>query len=228
MQTALAVLLVLVVPVWDAWYTRRLKRSLHPRRKVRAYLTTGAWLWTASVWVWAMQRPGFLYPLRWTPHRSGGFGPAFALGVSVAFIASASVQVVLARRSRKTREAVVRAMQKLSFILPSTRQERWLFAALSITAGICEETLYRGFLMQYFGAHWHLGLVAAIAISSCVFGIAHEYQGIQGIVATGIIGAVLALLYTATGSLAVAMAVHAAVDLRVLALPTSMPAEPAR
>lgn len=219
MQSALAVFLVFVVPVWDAWYTRRMKRSLDPRKKVRAYLTTGAWLWAASGIVWAMERPGFLYPLRWAPRPAWAPGPLFAVGVACGFLIGALAPVVMARRNEKARAAVNRALEKLSFFLPATAAERWLFAGLSITAGICEETLYRGFLMQYFGAQWHLGLGAAVAISSCSFGLAHEYQGVKGIAATGLIGVALAMLYVVTGSLAVAMVVHALIDLRVLAFP---------
>lgn len=50
-----------------------------------------------------------------------------------------------------------------------------------ITAGICEEVVYRGFLMQYFHTlPFHLSLAWAMVASSVIFGIAHLYQGVAG------------------------------------------------
>jgi membrane protease YdiL (CAAX protease family) len=95
-------------------------------------------------------------------------------------------------------------------LLPRTPGERRGFAAVSITAGICEELLFRGFLMWYF-AGW--GIVAAVVVSSLLFGFAHIYQGIQSVPRTGILGLVLCLIVVAAGSLWPAIIIHAAIDL---------------
>jgi len=219
MHSALAVFLVFVVPVWDAWSARRLKQSTDPRRKIRAYLASGGWLWAAAAAVWAMEQPGFWFPLRWAPRPGWAPPPMIAAVVCAAFFAGLLAPVAIAWRSGKARARVNRAMAKLSFILPATRSERWLFAGLSVTAGVGEETLYRGFLMRYFGAEWHLGVAIALLITSCVFGAAHGYQGVKGIAATGVVGGIMGLLYVATGSLVAPMALHAAVDLRILLFP---------
>src|SRR5437870_772645 len=63
---------------------------------------------------------------------------------------------------------------------------------------------------------------------AAVFGLDHLCQGARGVILTGLVGAVLGSVVTSTGSLLPAMAVHALVDLRVLALPDlSSPDEPA-
>jgi membrane protease YdiL (CAAX protease family) len=49
--------------------------------------------------------------------------------------------------------------------------------------------------------------------------IAHIYQGVGGVLVTTLMGAVLGLVFLATGSLIFAMAVHALMDLRLLAMP---------
>ena len=51
------------------------------------------------------------------------------------------------------------------------------------------------------------------------FGLAHLYQGVRGVLLTGVLGAYLAWLTISSGSLLPAMAIHALIDLRVLALP---------
>jgi membrane protease YdiL (CAAX protease family) len=129
------------------------------------------------------------------------------------------LQVVLVSRSATAREKMLRPFKRLAFILPVTQQERAWFALVSVTAGICEETLYRGFLIRYLSNDpWHAGLWIAVAIASISFGLAHGYQGLSGIIATALLGTVMAVLFLASGSLWLPMALHAIIDLRILLL----------
>lgn len=105
-------------------------------------------------------------------------------------------------------------------LLPRTAGERRLFTVVGLTAGICEEWLYRGFFLAVVAAvagglpGWVL-VVAAVA-----FGLAHAYQGRAGILLTGVLGGVMAALYLGTGSLLLPVLLHAAIDLRFLLVPT--------
>jgi membrane protease YdiL (CAAX protease family) len=120
-------------------------------------------------------------------------------------------------RSETTRARVAKSLERLSFILPGTAEERRWFVLVAITAGVSEEILYRGFLIQYFRElPVHVGLTEALVMSACVFGIAHVYQGIMGMVQTAILGAVFGVLFVTTGSLFFPMVLHALVDLRIL------------
>ncbi|MGY1807385.1 CPBP family intramembrane glutamic endopeptidase [Blastococcus sp. SYSU D00669] len=108
-------------------------------------------------------------------------------------------------------------------LLPRTTGERRLFTVVGLTAGICEEWLYRAFFLAVVSAllgappPWVLVLVAAAA-----FGLAHAYQGVAGILTTAVLGAVLAALYLETGSLLLPVLLHAAIDLRFLLVPASV------
>ncbi len=68
-------------------------------------------------------------------------------------------------------------------LLPQTATEKRWFDAVSVTAGICEEIIYRGFLFAYFAA-WLPGAAAGVVIvlAGLVFGLGHLYQGAAGIV----------------------------------------------
>jgi len=107
-------------------------------------------------------------------------------------------------------------------LLPRSRSERRLFGLVGVTAGVCEEWLYRGFFLAAVAAlapglpHGLLVLVAGAA-----FGLAHAYQGLSGIVTTGVLGGVLAAVYLGTGSLLLPVLLHAAIDLRFLLVPSS-------
>lgn len=78
---------------------------------------------------------------------------------------------------------------------------QWL-ALVWFTVVFLEEIVFRGYMMttieQFFtgnaAAPW-----IALGLSSVVFGVAHSYQGISGILSTGLMGAILALVYLKSG-----------------------------
>ncbi|MHB8841104.1 MAG: CPBP family intramembrane glutamic endopeptidase, partial [Candidatus Aquicultor sp.] len=130
---------------------------------------------------------------------------------------AAAISFLRTARRPDYRENVSRAMQPVAALLPHTKGERRLWAAISVTAGICEEILFRGFLIFYLSQVLpSLPLIAVVVISSVIFGFGHAYQGLKGIIGTGILGLGLAVLYVATGSLLLSMVIHALVDVRVL------------
>jgi membrane protease YdiL (CAAX protease family) len=108
-------------------------------------------------------------------------------------------------------------------LLPRTTGERRLFTVVGLTAGICEEWLYRGVFLAVVSA-----LLGAppepvlVVVAAAAFGLAHAYQGVAGIVTTAVLGGVLAALYLDTGSLLLPVVLHAAIDLRFLLVPASV------
>ncbi|MEQ1832669.1 MAG: CPBP family intramembrane glutamic endopeptidase, partial [Candidatus Eisenbacteria bacterium] len=96
-------------------------------------------------------------------------------------------------------------------LMPHAAHEYPLFAVLACTAGLCEEFLFRGFLLWYLG---HMvpppfgGLLQAV-----IFGLAHSYQGVRGIVMTGVAGLFFTGVRWVSGSLWPAMLMHALMDL---------------
>ena len=102
-------------------------------------------------------------------------------------------------------------MGELGALAPSTDTEMRTFSMVSVTAGICEEIVYRGMLMGALAPV--LGLWPAVALSSVVFGMGHMYQGMTGIVKTTLVGLFMALLTVFSGSLLVAIVLHSIIDL---------------
>ncbi len=106
-------------------------------------------------------------------------------------------------------------------LLPRTAGERRLFTLVGITAGVCEEWLYRGFFLAVVSAlAGGLPELALIGIAAVAFGLAHAYQGAVGVLTTGVLGGVMAALYLGTGSLLLPVLLHAAIDLRFLLVPS--------
>jgi membrane protease YdiL (CAAX protease family) len=77
---------------------------------------------------------------------------------------------------------------------------------------LCEEFLYRGFVM---GVLLHVGWHgwAVVMVSSILFGFAHAYQGRSGVIGTTLLGLLFAAIRLAYHSLVPVMVWHAVVDL---------------
>lgn len=99
-------------------------------------------------------------------------------------------------------------------ILPVTGRERRWWTAVSLTAGVTEELIYRGFLLFAF-SHLFPGLsIWLIMLASAVlFGLAHTYQGVAGVIRTAAIGFVFAMMVVATGSVLLLIVIHFLIDL---------------
>jgi len=223
LQHVLVFVLIVVTPLWDRYEIPRLKASTEPRKKIRFYgkIVTASWMCalvaglTIGLAVLTIQKaPG---EIAWLD--AGTRGAIFMKGMIGGVLVVILVPAVLALFSAKIREKAGKAARKLAFLLPSTQEERQWWWVVCITAGVCEEIVYRGFLLHYLHTEpLHLSLTWALVASSVIFGIGHLYQGIAGALQTVLIGFLLGVLYLMTGNLLAPIVVHAAMDLRVLAM----------
>jgi uncharacterized protein len=223
-QHLLVFALIVAMPLWDWYEIPRLKASTEPQKKVRFYrkIVMVSWICalaaTLSIGfanVGTIRHVGEEVP--WL--EAGSRGLIVLEGFTIGMMLVIFIPAILALRSEKIRAKAGKAAKKLAFLLPSTLEERHWWWVVCITAGICEEVVYRGFLLHYFHIlPFHLSLTWALVASSLVFGIAHLYQGIAGSLQTVLIGFVLGAMFLATGNLLLPIAIHAVLDLRVLAM----------
>ena len=97
------------------------------------------------------------------------------------------------------------------FLLPQGRGEFALWVVLSITAGICEEAIYRGYLQKQFIALTR-NVPAGIVLSALAFGAAHAYQGFGRAATISVLGAMGGTLAYWYGSVRPGMIAHALQD----------------
>jgi membrane protease YdiL (CAAX protease family) len=91
--------------------------------------------------------------------------------------------------------------------MPRSRDEIPLAHAAGVLGGTGEEIAYRGFLIWY--AQAFLGLPLAVLATSLLFGLAHGYQSKFGMLFATIAGLILAGVYLLSGSLLLAVWLHA-------------------
>ena len=136
------------------------------------------------------------------------------ISVTVALLATVGVVSIVVRRrlQKASPEAIQAGMGRMGKLAPAFGRELAAFVPVCVTAGICEELLYRGWLVRLLwvaiGSKWW-----AIAVGGVLFGIGHAYQGVKGAVRSGFVGAQLAALFVLTGSLLPGQVLHAAFDL---------------
>jgi membrane protease YdiL (CAAX protease family) len=221
-QHLLALFLIVVAPVWDHSATQRLKASKESGVKVAYYraMVIVGWIATVIALVTVGRRAIFTFDAgasspSWLPQRGGA--RTFVAGVLIGLLLMIALSALQARRSAAIQEKMEKAFLRLSFILPLTGEERTWWIFVSLTAGSCEEILYRGFLIHYFtAAPFHAPLAVALIVSSVIFGAAHLYQGVAGVISTAILGLIFGVIFITTGTLVIPMVLHALIDLRIL------------
>lgn len=160
----------------------------------------GVALWVVKGRDWAA--------LRLVPPQGWRLWAAIGLVLALAIVQSRPV-IRIGRSASQKRIKIGSA--HAAMLSPHTRPELLWWIALSLSAGFCEEFVFRGYLIWVFQP-W-LGLWGASALSVVVFALAHAYQGGKGILATGAIGLFLTLVVLGFGSLWPAIVLHALIDI---------------
>ena len=146
-----------------------------------------------------------------------GFGWEVDTGFLVGLALTAAAIVVMVRQygsldsaTEKTRDSLRRQIGDLEFMMPRNNSELGRFYSVSVTAGIVEETLWRGYMFWYLGHV--MPLWAAAIVTSVVFGFGHIYQGVANVPKITLVGGVFAGLSLLTGSLWLPMLLLAVFD----------------
>lgn len=132
--------------------------------------------------------------------------------LALLFVLAVVSGIILWRLRRAQPAALLATVGRLRRLMPACGVEVVAFAVVCLTAGVCEELLYRGWLVNILlvasGSTW-----VAVMVGAIVFGIGHAYQGVKGILRTAFVGLQLAILFVVLGSLVPGQVLHVGVDL---------------
>ena len=101
--------------------------------------------------------------------------------------------------------------QAIRNLVPHSQHEVAPYLLLALTAGICEEIIFRGYLQTQFKA-WMKNDVAALTLQGVIFGAAHGYQGIGHMIVLAVFGCLFGVLAFWRRSLIPGMMAHAMQD----------------
>jgi uncharacterized protein len=213
----LAVWLIALAPALSVWSASRLARKIESGdagARIRFYAWGIGEYWTLALivltlWYWTdrpLEALGLVVP-------AAGMPAWITVGLCVATIVLLAAQislVLVSEHARASARAQIEQAPGIGAVTPATAAEFRGFTAVAITAGVCEELFYRGFIMWYLSAL--LPFAWAVAAAVAIFGIGHAYQGLRGMVNTAVAGGIALAAYLVTGSLIAPVVMHAAID----------------
>lgn len=221
-STLLVLYLVTVEPLWGWREYRRLKAGstgeAEPLLRLYRLTVTVEWAWIGYLSMLVLFGGIAISRLVTPPDRMmlpvviANVGPGLIVGMMVGIVGGAFV----AARGMQSK-AKPRTVGDFDALRPRTSRERRWLAAVAVTAGVCEEVVFRGFLFFYVsrllpGA----GTLVIVVLAAGVFSAAHAYQGWLGVAGTFGLGVVFGFVYLATGSLVPGIVMHSLLDLRLL------------
>ena len=219
--------MVIGFPIWDILTMGELRRNSTHATRMRLYRLILLVEWGAVAVVWALERVvrggGGLFlhlernPLPKLAH-GGALNQGLVAGVGAGLLIGLTAPVLLSRFSPALAEKTQAALKPIMFLLPRGREERFAFFLVALTAGFCEEVLYRGFLLHVLSLDTGISGPVAVGLAAVAFGAAHAYQGWLGAVLTCAAGFGFLAVYCITGSLLPGILIHALIDIRPLFL----------
>jgi uncharacterized protein len=182
-------------------------------KTIQIYVTVGLMDWALLYYCWRAVhgRGGNLGTLsggRWTSWRSvavdmGIAVPFWVLWEGVAY----GVHWLLALSSAGPGSA-----KTVDSLLPQSALEILVWIGVSITAGICEELAFRGFLQRQLHA-LSGNIVLAVLGQGLVFGLFHAYQGWRNVAVISVLGVLYGALAAWRRNLRVNIIAHAWSDI---------------
>ena len=158
---------------------------------------------------------GLMLLLSYFTWRATGTGqyvfPRPAIGWKEAAEGLVVLVVFLAFMYPQWKNSAITKREKTYRRMPTSSGELPMWFAISLSAGIVEEIVYRGVLLQilwYWTGNWWI----AVLICSLTFALGHSIQGLKNILIIFVMSIVFHALVRFTGSLYIAMAVHATYD----------------
>jgi len=176
------------------------------------YLQTIIWLWALSLLVYfGLRRHGTrlrdIFGQTWQ-----SFDDALMdIGIFVGFWIAAMAILVGANAilMKITGTPAPKSIPtELQMLAPKGALGLSLWLILSVSAGICEEFVFRGYLQRQFSALAR-NAAAGIVLSALVFSVGHLYEGIVKAGVIGVFGILLGTLAYVRRSLAPGMLAHA-------------------
>ena len=107
-------------------------------------------------------------------------------------------------------------MVEIQYIIPVNWDEFKPYIFLAFSAGICEEIVFRGFLITYifhYVGDMPYGQWIAMVIPALVFSLSHLYQGWWAVLKICIISLLFGAIFIYSGSLILVIAIHVFIDL---------------
>ena len=203
-----------LTPVYVYFTHEKEKQDVIEQRvtRTKTYIYTMLFMWLPTLLLLFLVAQGHIQPaaigLTWQP----SIANLIAAALVIAFIIYSVVGLTQLRKDNSNDAEIVKSLEFVNWLMPRKPGELKLFVlGVSVTAGVCEELLFRGFLLNELMAH--MPVYGAVIVSSLMFGLPHIYQGPIHVLRTACMGAFLAILYLVCDSIYVPIVMHVLFDM---------------
>jgi membrane protease YdiL (CAAX protease family) len=201
------IFLLAVVAAWSTWgyfAALRMRTAQNPNRAAM-YVLTILLEWSVVAYIaWGAKRHGSslreLIGGKWSDSKAFLKDVAIAAGFWLIAVVVLFV-TALALRADKPGPS-------MRFMFPQSHLEIVLWVLTSMTAGICEEIIFRGYFQRQFIA-WTSNVPTGVLLSAAVFGAGHVYQSGKSAIIIAVYGLLFGILAEMRKSLRPGMMTHA-------------------
>lgn len=210
----LVLLLGLVLPFFSGIRGSEQMKDIYfdERTRKRFYISNSLVLWVLTavvvgIWLWNERE---LALMGFRPIESNMVTWILTAAMASLYIADITFSIYSPQELQKTFD---QWDSNVPF-LPESPRELPAYTLMCLSAGICEEILYRGFLVTYFIDPMQDGfpLVAALA-PAILFSLAHFYQGYKAMFKIFLLSLLFALIFMFSKSLIIVIIIHFLIDL---------------
>lgn len=204
----LAVLVGIIFPTYILLTYKRVNKNIKKNEKYRLldYKQTILIFWVLTILVLANY---FLYN-----QPTLNLYPKFSIiniGLTILILAFAYFQYTASKVSGDIAKVMKEKLKDIYHYLPKTKTELNWFSFLSISAGICEEILYRLLLFEFLKENTNL--IFAFVLTNIIFAITHIGSGKKNLISSFILGLLFSAIYYFTDNIWMAIILHISIDI---------------
>lgn len=110
------------------------------------------------------------------------------------------------------KKTTIERLNQQTPFLPSQKKEWNHYIVLAVSAGICEEVVFRFYLLSYW-IQLTNQVIFGLILSAVLFGAVHLYQGYRAMVKIAVLALLLGWLFLLTDSLLLPIVLHIFIDI---------------
>ena len=214
----LFVIIGVVIPLTAGRNSREQMKNLkfNSRLKQAVYFGNSLFLWALAgaallVW-WFNGRSWSDLGLVWPPPSWDQISIYIVVVFGLLYVIDTFTELMSGETQEETRQEMI---TELGF-LPANAKEYSQFIVLALSAGICEEIVFRGYFLRYFQLLFGYDdptYTVAILLSAIIFGLVHAYQGWRAMIKVTAMAVMFGFIFVRVESLFGLMVIHAVIDL---------------
>ena len=220
----LIVILTIYYPISDHYEIKKLKKSIADgdnSKKIKFYRYTIFWLWIPVILIFLLLVISGIsvdsIGIKWIQIDTSSLSTWViypAIGFYVFFLLYNIYSIIIFKSNKESRAKAAKSIpDDLKWIFPITQREKRVWTLVSISAGLTEEIMYRGYFFYALAIFFpNLSLLYILLITTLIFGIGHIYLGKEVIKST-LLGLIFGIYYIVFASVIPVIIIHIAQDL---------------